>query len=226
MFNNKRTKEFLHSFINLPDLETTEIGGKRHYITPMGNFPSVTTVIGERLPKDGLMAWRERVGEEEATKVMNQAAHRGTAIHSICENYLMNIEHRKGVMPFDLDTFSRIRPHLDRNVGSIYGIEVPLWSAKLKTAGRSDLLAGWDGVNSVIDFKTSRRVKTEDHIEGYFIQAATYSWCAQELTNLKFPRIVVIIAVDHEDSQIFVKRSEDYYDRMFKIFGDNYRNEI
>ena len=219
MFNNNRTKQFLHNFINLPDLDTINVDGKRHYVTPAGNLPSVTTVIGERLPKDGLVAWRERVGEEEANKVMNQAAHRGTAIHSICENYLMNLDHRKGVMPFDLDTFSRIRPHLDRNVGSIYGIEVPLWSAQLKTAGRTDLLAGWDGINSVIDFKTSRRVKTEDHIEGYFIQATCYSMMAEQLTGLKFPQIVVIIAVDHEPTQLFVKRRDLYVNRVLEIFA-------
>ena len=219
MFNNKRSREFLHSFVSLPDLETTSINGKRHYITPVGNFPSVTTVIGERLPKDGLNEWRERVGEEEANKIMNQAAHRGTAIHSICENYLMNVEHRKGVMPFDLDTFSRIRPHLDRNVGSIYGIEVPLWSTRLKTAGRADLLAGWAGINSIIDFKTSRRVKTEDHIEGYFLQATCYSMMAEELTGLKFPQIVVIIAVDHEPTQLFIKDRNLHVNRVLEIFA-------
>jgi hypothetical protein len=219
VFNNKRTKQFLHNFIELPNLETTEIDGKRHYVTPVGNLPSVTTVIGERLPKDGLVAWRERIGEEEANKVMNQAAHRGTAIHSICENYLMNLDYRKGVMPFDLDTFSRIKPHLDRNVGSIYGIEVPLWSAKLKTAGRTDLLAGWHGINSVIDFKTSKRVKTEDQIESYFIQATCYSMMAEQLTGLKFPQIVVIIAVDHEPTQVFVKRKDLYVNRVLEIFA-------
>lgn len=219
MFNNKRSREFLHSFIGLPDLETTSINGKRHYITPAGNFPSVTTVIGERLPKDGLVAWRARVGEEEAEKIMNQAANRGTAIHSICENYLMNVDHKKGVMPFDLDTFSRIKPHLDLNIGSVYGIEVPLWSAYLKTAGRADLLAGWDGVNSVIDFKTSRRVKTEEHIEGYFLQATCYGMMAERLTGLKFPKIVVIIAVDHEPTQVFIKDRNLYFNKVLDIFA-------
>ncbi len=218
LFDKKRAKQFLHSFVNLPDLETTSIDGKRHYITPVGNFASVTTVIGEKLPKDGLNAWRARIGEEEAEKVMNQAAHRGTAIHSICENYLMNLDYKKGVMPFDLDTFSRIKPFLDKNVGSVYGIEVPLWCQKLKTAGRADLLAGWCGINSVIDFKTSRKIKKEDHIEGYFIQATCYSIMAEQLTGLKFPQIVVIIAVDHEPTQVFVKDRNLYVDRVLEIF--------
>lgn len=214
----KPSKIFLHNFIHLPDLDTVTINDKRHYVTPAGNLPSVTTVLSEKLSREGLDLWRARVGEEEANKVSNQASHRGTAIHSICENYLMNKDYRVGVMPFDLDTFSRIKPHLDKNVGSIYGIEVPLWSKKLNTAGRTDLLAGWDGINSVIDFKTSKRVKTEDKIESYFIQATCYSLMAESLLDIKFPQIVVVISVDDSETLIFRKDRNEYVDRVLEIF--------
>ena len=122
-------------------------------------------------------------------------------------------------MPTNIETFSRIRPHLDEHVGTIYGAEVPLWSEKLKTAGRMDLLAGWRGINSVIDFKTSRRIKTEDHIESYFLQATCYSMMAEERTGMKIPQIVIIIAVDHEETQVFVKEREDYVQKVLRIFA-------
>ena len=212
-------KEFFHNPINLPDLETVSIDGKRHYITPGGTFPSVTTVLGEKLSKDGLQAWRNRVGEEEANKISNQAAVRGTAIHALAEAYLMNDKNwKRGAMPTNIDTFSRIRPHLDQHVGTIYGAEVPLWSEKLKTAGRTDLLAGWRGINSIIDFKTSRRIKTEDHIESYFLQATCYSMMAEERTGMNIPQIVIIIAVDHEETQVFVKQRDKYVQRVLGIF--------
>lgn len=219
MFATKRTKEFLHNFVDLPDLETTSIDGKRHYITPEGTFPSVTTVLSERLPNASLEAWKKRVGEEEAKKISTQAANRGTAIHAICENYLLNKEYKRGVMPVNLDTFSRIKPHLDLNVGTIYGIEIPLWSAQLKTAGRCDLLAGWKGINSVIDFKTSKKPKTEDHIQSYFLQATCYSLMAEERTGLKIPQIVIMIAVDNEDTQIFVKDRDQYVSAVKTVFS-------
>jgi hypothetical protein len=100
----------------------------------------------------------------------------------------------------------------------VYGNEVPLWSAKLKTAGRSDLLAGWNGINSIIDFKTARKKKSEEMILGYFIQATCYSIMAEELTGMKFPQIVIVMAVDHEDPQLFVKDRKDYEDLVYKIF--------
>ena len=70
------------------DIETTTIDGKRHYLTPDGVFPSVTTVLSNKLDKSGLEKWRARVGEEEAAKISTQAANRGTAIHDMAENDL------------------------------------------------------------------------------------------------------------------------------------------
>lgn len=218
-FSVKRTEKFVHNFIHIEQSPRIDIDGIRHYQTPVGTFKSVTTILGEKLDKSGLLAWKKRVGEEEAARVSTQASRRGTAIHNLAEAYLMNDENwKKGAMPVNLDTFSRIRPILDLNVGSVYGIEIPLYSARLKTAGTCDLLAGYCGINSVVDFKTSKRIKKEEDIEGYFLQAAAYSWCAQELTELKFPQIVIIMPVDDNDSLVFVKNAEDYYERMFEIF--------
>ena len=220
MFTKPRTRKFFHNFLSFEELETTTIDGKRHYITPGGTFLSVTSVLGEKLSKDGLIAWRNRVGEAEANKVSTQASRRGSAIHSLAEKYLLNEENwDRGAMPVNIDTFSRIKPLLDKNIGSVYGIEVPVWSSKLKTAGRVDLLAGWQGFNSIIDFKTSKRIKTEEQILSYFLQATAYSLCARELNpKLDFKKIVIIIAVDHEDTQVFVKDRDEYVDRVMEIF--------
>jgi hypothetical protein len=71
----------------------------------------------------------------------------------------------------------------------------------------------------VIDFKTSKRRKEEEDIQSYFLQATVYSMMAEELTEHKFPQIVVAIAVDHDDAQIFVKNRDDYVDRALEVFA-------
>jgi len=215
----KRTKAFMHNFLTFDECPRVEIEGVRHYQTPVGTFKSVTTILGEKLDKTGLINWRNRVGEEEANKISTQAARRGTSIHSLAESYLMNDPNwSRGAMPFNIATFSSIKPILDMNIGSIYGIEVPLYSHRLKAAGTGDLLAGWIGINSIIDFKTSKRVKKEDDIESYFLQTTAYSIMAEEITGLKFPQIVIIMAIDHEDPKIFVKNRDEYIDRVMDIF--------
>lgn len=218
-FTTTRTKKFVHNPINLPDMDTVSIDGKRHYVTPAGNLPSVTTVLGEKLDHSSLDAWRKRVGEEEANKVSTQAAKRGSSIHSICENYLMGNDYKKGVMPVNLATFLKIKPVLDLNIGSVFGIEVPLYSARLKTAGRTDLLAGFRGINFIVDYKTSKRIKKEEDILSYFLQATCYSMMAEELTGRKFPQIVIIIAVDHEETQVFIKNRDDYVEQVLSVFA-------
>jgi hypothetical protein len=219
MITTNRHKGFLHNPVYLPDLETEYVDGKRYYKTPAGNLPSVTTVLSQKLKNPGLEAWKARVGEEEVKRVSTQAAGRGSAVHLLCEKYLSNDpDYKRGAMPFNLVTFSSIKKHLDLCIGTVYGLEVPLWSKRLGTAGRTDLLAGWLGVNSVIDFKTSKRKKEEEDIQSYFLQATVYSMMAEELTEHKFPQIVVIVAVDHDDAQIFVKNRDQYVDRALEVF--------
>ena len=55
--------------LDYKELKTKNIDGKRHYVTPNGNYPSVTTVTSLAI-KDGIKAWRERVGEKEANNAL------------------------------------------------------------------------------------------------------------------------------------------------------------
>ena len=210
---------FCHELVSLSPLERTEIDGRRYYTTPGGVFPSVTTVLGEKMDKTAIEEWKQRVGKEEAERVSRQATVRGSAVHKLCEDYLMNqpIDPRR-VMPFNMMTFKTIKPVLDQNVDVVYGIEAPLYSKRLNTAGTTDLLARFNSINSVIDFKTSKKQKKEEWIESYFIQAACYSMMAEELTGLEFPQIVIIISNDEYEVQTFVKKRDDYRDRVLEIF--------
>lgn len=219
MITVTRTKKFVHNLIDVPKCPRVEIDGQRYYDTPAGKFKSVTTILGEKMDKSHLDAWKKRVGEEEARKVSTQAATRGSAIHALAESYLLNDpDWKRGAMPFNLELFSKIRPVLDLHVGSVYGIEVPLYSARLRAAGTCDLLAGFRGINSVVDFKTSKRIKKEEDIESYFLQATAYSIMAEEVTPHKFPQIAIVMAVDHEDAVVFVKDREQYVDRVLEVF--------
>jgi genome maintenance exonuclease 1 len=212
-------KTFQHKFYTFPDLSANTTESGRYYTLPDGtSFPSVTTVLGRKLDKTGLEQWKKCVGEEEAAKISTQAARRGTSIHDMCEKYLLNEDYKKGVMPANLATFSSIRSELDDNVGMIYGIESPLHSHKLMTAGRTDLIADWCGAPSIIDFKTSRKLKEEQWIQGYFLQATCYSMMVEELTDLQIANIVIIIAVDHEYPQVFTRNSHAFRNQVTELF--------
>jgi len=53
---------------------------------------SVTTLLDKFKDKTALFNWRKSVGDEEANKVSNAAATRGTKTHTLIENYLLKQE--------------------------------------------------------------------------------------------------------------------------------------
>lgn len=209
-------KHFNH--VNAPTLteliaETT--GSGRVYNTPDGNrYPSVTTILSE-LSKAGIAAWRKRVGAEEANRISTQAGSRGTKVHQICEDYLNNKpDYLDGQMPANVFTFKQIQPILDQYIDNIQYLEAPLYSDFLKTAGRVDCIAEFDGKLSIIDFKTSRKPKKKEWISNYFMQASCYAVMYEERTEIPVSRTVVIVAVDGSEPQVFVENRDNFIEEF------------
>lgn len=210
------------------DLNTETIDGKRFYKTPDGMmYPSVTTITSLH-GKDKILEWRKRVGEEEANRISTKASGRGTRVHKICESYLNNEEEFfQNQMPDAIAMFKTIQPILDQYINNIHAIEVPLYSDHLKVAGRVDCIGEFDDKLSVIDFKTASKPKEEKWILNYFMQCSAYAVMYEERTQIPVSRIAVIIAVEGEQPQIFVKKRNDYIDKFIqyrKIYDDNLTN--
>ena len=216
-------------FVHLTDCDDIEMGtrevidGKRVYVTPNGNvYPYITSILALQ-PKPGLNEWKEKVGEEEATKIMKESSELGTKVHSLCESYLYNEKLKCDDMKA-IDVFNRLRFVLG-NINNIYCLEAPLHSDILRVAGTVDCVAEYNGVLSVIDFKTSRKPKREEWIEDYFIQAFFYSAAFFEMTGAIPEQIVILVAIRNEfDVQVFKKPLRDmekYIDKLIQIMKKN-----
>ncbi|CAB4162948.1 PD-(D/E)XK nuclease superfamily [uncultured Caudovirales phage] len=215
-------KTFKHNLVPYVELKTETILGQRYYVLPDGNtkLKSVTTIISEKSDKTALFEWRKRVGEETANRISTQAARRGTSVHAIAERYILNEEDfYKKEMPVNVESFKPIKEILDKHVDNILGIELPLYNKTLGCAGRTDLVAEYDGKLSIIDFKTSRKLKKEEWIENYFIQSTVYAMMFEWIYKIAVPQIVIIITVDDEKTpQTFVMERSKYVDRTLAMF--------
>ena len=218
----------------LPELVRTNIGGKRHYETPNGSYPSITTVLSIR-NKEGIYAWRKRVGNEEANRITKRAVTRGTHFHSLLEQYFLNeID--------DLDTFCATALSknpavwylfleavqvLETKINNIYCIEDYQYSDEYKVAGAVDMIAEYDGVVSVIDYKTSNSDKKEEWIENYFIQGTAYAKMFTERTGIPCSQLVIFIMPDSGVPQIFTKTVDDYTPLLKSAIQDfnDYKNK-
>lgn len=192
-------------------LKRVEEGGKRYYMTPSGNkYPSVTTVSGI-FAKEGIVQWRKLVGEEQATKITTQASVRGTAVHKLCEDYINNEpDFLEGHMPANVASFNHIKDIIDRNINNVVMQECPLYSDYLRVAGTVDCIAEWNGKLSIIDFKTSRKIKKKEWIENYFMQEAAYAVMFEERTGKSVSQLVTLISVDNEEPQVFIEHRDQW----------------
>ena len=197
------------------DLSANTTKKGQTYTAPDGaKYPSITTVLSI-LSEDAIRAWRKRVGEEEANRIGFRASNRGTAVHSIVERYLRN-EDTTDFLPHIQHSLNNLKPILDDRLSTIYGLEVPLYSRHLGVAGRVDCVAMFDGVPSIIDFKTSKRIKQKKNISNYFAQMAGYAVMWEERTGMPITNTVVIMDVDYERPLIF----KEHRDNHIKLLED------
>jgi len=218
---NNTSKQFNHIPVSFPKLIQENLEGSRVYVTPDGNkYPSVTTVLSN-YNKEGILEWRKRVGEEKANQISRQATNRGTRVHKIIETYLKNQE-IKGIdemMPDSKSIFFKMKKELD-NIDNIVCLETKLFSHQLKLAGTVDCIAEYNGVLSVIDFKTSTRLKRKEDIVSYFMQAVAYSKMYEEHTGQEINNLVIMIGVDSAPfTQVLkIKNLEipSYYDKLLE----------
>ena len=152
--------EFIHEKIDMgyDHLDRAEHADGRRYVTLDGNaYPSVTTVLSI-INEEKIAAWRQKVGEEKANQIGTQAANRGTLVHEIIEKYLHN-EDTSDYLPHIQQSLKNLKPLLDKHITKVYATECPLYSDYLKLAGTCDCIAEWDGVPTIVDFKTSTSEK-------------------------------------------------------------------
>ena len=211
----------------LPPLKAKNVNGKRFYehLETKEAYPSITSVLSIR-DKKGLHEWRQKVGEEVANHVMIQAANRGTAVHNMVEDYLNNIDleqvdkYKKQFLPRMM--FNVLKPELSK-INNIRLQEAQMFSSDYTVAGRVDCIAEYDGVLSIVDFKTSTKEKNESWIENYFIQGSAYAEMFKEHFGEEVPQVVILIVTEEGTTQVFKKNKVDYLPKLKQAVEDFYK---
>ena len=219
--------EFIHETIDLgyEDLVATTTSKGRTYDVPDGgSYPSITTVLS-LINEEAIAAWRNRVGEDEANRIGQRAASRGTMVHSIIEKYLLN-ESTTDFLPHIRQSLENVRPILDKSIGKIFGLETPLYSRHLGMAGRADCVAEFDGVPSIVDFKTSRWPKTKEKIPNYFAQMTGYAIMFEERTGMPITNTVIVMDVDNHEPLVFKEHRDNYVDLLLSTKKEYDRRQL
>jgi len=199
--------------ISLPQLKVIETEGKRLYVTPEGNkYPSVTTVTGWK-KREFFAEWRKKNPEES-----KYALQRGNDFHLLIEKYLNNEQVERHSDSKTQKLFDQVKSEL-HNIDKILCQEIALWSDTLKLAGRVDCIAEYDGKLSIIDFKTSKKMKDEFEIEEYFLQATCYAIMLEERTGIQISNIVILMSCDDGSTLVFQQKPKKYIKKLMETIN-------
>ena len=181
-----------------PVLKRVEIDSARYYLDSLGNpVPSVTTVLSKTSNKsDGIDQWRARVGNEEAERIIKLSTDIGSAVHEAIENYLNNTLWDKFEDSLDQKIAKRISQKFIKDglndISEIWGLEVGLILDNLY-AGTADCVGIYKDKESIIDFKTAKKIKKREWIEDYFLQCCAYANAHNVMFNTKIEQLVILM---------------------------------
>lgn len=222
-------KNRINEFV-IPSIKQINADGKRTYLTPSGkSYPSLTGVTG-LLGRDGIKAWRARVGEAEANRVSRMASSRGTSMHTLAEHYILDdtegFAHvSRKAMPDALVMFNSLKKVLDGNLEEILAVEAKLWSDDLQVAGTVDCIGKYMAKYAVMDWKTSRKEKSKEYITNYFCQGAGYAKMWEERTGMKIDHILIFIATEETGKTHVYHAYVDDYINQLRELREQFRHE-
>ena len=216
-----------------PDLQRVENELGRFYLDSKGQeVPSVTNVLSSTSDQSGIDEWKRRVGHEEAERILQESSSIGSNVHNALEKYLQDKEweivndgsYISKISILILKTFIN---NLVNDIDEVWGLESGLILDGLY-AGTADCIGVYNGKESLIDFKTAKKVKPKEWIEDYFLQCAAYANAHNVMYDTKIEQIVILMVDRNQEFKKFIvnNREFDHYTNKWKQRLIKFHNEV
>jgi len=200
------------------DVQTIEEFNLRWYvINEELAFPSITSMLGKTQSEEtrqSLENWKASIGEEKAAEISLEATTNGTAVHLLIEMFLKGEEiDESKFTEQQIKSFKSVKGYL-KKINEVWGQEVALFSTKLRIAGRCDCIGVYKGKASILDWKTSSKIKSDDMIEDYKYQLAFYAQAHNEMYGTNIDHGVIIMATKDGFPLEFCVDLNKYFDKL------------
>lgn len=214
-----------------PEIFRHTINDVRHYVTPEGDLPSVTSILSATSDKSGIKAWRESIGAARADAIVKKSTDIGSLMHESLEQYLLG----NGMLPgsntirVQARTMAElmVSAHLDGKLTKILGLEANLYYGGL-WSGCTDCVGIYEGQLSIVDFKNARKPKKPEFVHDYKIQVCAYALAYEYMFGVPINQgVILIITQDYQTQRflldketmdefkaLWVERVEQYYSKV------------
>ena len=205
--------------------------GLRTYDVGKVKLPSVTTILSATQStekKESIARWQAKVGMEQATRIKEQAAARGTDMHTYLEKHIL------GEGYLDLRPEGRVAKEMAdtiidkgfNDLQEIWGSEVVVYYPGLY-AGAPDLAGIYDYEDSIIDFKQSNKPKRKEWIDDYFLQLGAYAMAHNHVHRSEITQGVILMCTPDNYFQKFQIKGKEFikYQHRFLERVDKYNEQ-
>jgi len=216
-----------------PKLQRVENEFGRFYIDSMGNeVPSVTNVLSSTSDQSGIDEWKRRVGLEEAERILEESLTIGSNVHNALENFLKDnkweiLDDGSFVSKTSILILKTFIKNLISDINEVWGLEAGLILDGLY-AGTADCIGIYNGEESLIDFKTAKKVKPKEWIEDYFLQCSAYANAHNVMYGTNIKQIVILMADRNQEYKKFVVNNHefDHYTNRWKQRLIKFHNKV
>ena len=188
--------------------------------------------------KSGLVAWRKRVGEEEASRMTEEGLSIGKSLHKYLENSIWkfcNVQYQNHPPLINPE----YHPHaelaakmgnivlekgLKNSLEEVYGLEAYIYYS-IYYRGVIDLVGRYEGADAIVDFKTKKQMPKKEWMEDWFMQVVSYGMAHNFRcgTNIK-KGVVLLITRELEFKRIIIEGDE--WNKYYKMFCRKLRDFI
>ena len=177
----------------------------RYYQTPQGKiYPSSTTVVG-LLNKKAIEQWEQRVGKEKADQIRTEAAAHGSRWHLLMEDTLNKGKQNLSFTHEFCRCYKKVLKDIFPKITKVHAVERRMYSDEIEVAGTADLIADYNGMCTILDWKTTSHFKSAQDVVSYWCQLASYAVMAKERMNLDVKQFVLVF----NDSDVNIYTLQD-----------------
>ena len=186
--NNKYSEELLFD-----DSEVGALIAAAPKLEPADKYPGVSKVLNATNDMSFLAAWKARVGEEEAERIVNESVQIGKSFDMLMFEYFKGSDVENMVDEVAYKLYSQSLKHL-KHIQPI-ALQLKVFSDKLKMQGYIDMLCYYKGELTLLDFKNSAKYKHDDHLESYYKQCTFYCMMLYDMYGITVKQLVLFIGM-------------------------------
>lgn len=192
----KKTRNFMNTLYHHPELKQLTFFDRRYYLRSEDvYYPSVSTILAAYPKGEFFFKWLKENGDD-ANNILEEAGEDGTAVHEgselIDKGFEITWADSKGNPQYKKHVWEMLLKYQDfRNTvdAEIIAMETQIFSDKYGYAGTQDRLFTFkfDGLNYVIDIKTSNSIYPTMHM-----QTAAYAKAIEETYGIKVDKTGIL----------------------------------